>query len=95
MTLLESIFMNVVTILMPIYLASFVLYVVRAVKGPTIADVILAIDCLSYDLAVFLVVLSIYFKSVYLVSSAIVLALWAYLLDIYIAKHIVSREVGA
>ncbi|MEM0380437.1 MAG: monovalent cation/H+ antiporter complex subunit F [Desulfurococcaceae archaeon] len=95
MSLLENIFMNAVLILMPIYLTSFVIYVIRAVKGPTISDVVLAIDCLSYDLAVFLAVLSIYFKSVFLVSSAIMLALWAYLLDIYIAKHLVSKEVGA
>jgi len=82
-------------ILIPLYMASFTLYVIRAVKGPTIADIVLAIDCLSYDLAVFLALLSIYFKSAFLVSSAIILALWAYILDVYIAKHIVSKEVGS
>jgi len=90
----EEVFMNSMMVLIPIYLVSFTIYVVRAVKGPTVADTVLAVDCLSYDLAVFLALLSIYFKSIYLVSSAIILALWAYLLDIYIAKHIVSEEVG-
>ena len=87
--------MNAMFILIPLYMASFTLYVIRAVKGPTIADIVLAIDCLSYDLAVFLALLSIYFKSAFLVSSAIILALWAYILDVYIAKHIVSKEVGS
>jgi len=82
-------------VLIPLYLSAFIIYVVRAIKGPTIADAVLAIDCLSYDLAVFLAILAIYFKSAFLVSSAIILALWAYLLDLYIAKHLVSKEVGA
>ncbi|MET1160187.1 MAG: monovalent cation/H+ antiporter complex subunit F [Thermoprotei archaeon] len=91
---LEEIFMNAMLILIPIYLSAFVIYTIRAVRGPTIADSVLAIDCLAYDLAVFLAVLAVYFKSAFLVSSAIVLALWAYLLDIYIAKYLVKREVG-
>lgn len=90
----EEVFMNIMTILIPLYLSAFIIYVVRAIKGPTIADVVLAIDCLSYDLAVFLAILAIYFKSPFLVSAAIILSLWAYLLDIYIAKHMVSKEVG-
>ncbi len=90
----EQVFMNAMLVLIPIYMVSFIIYVVRAIKGPTIADAVLAIDCLSYDLAVFLALLSIYFRSAFLISSAIILSLWAYLLDIYIAKHMVSKEVG-
>jgi len=93
--MLEEVFTTAMYVLIPIYLTAFTLYVVRAVKGPNIADIVLAIDCLSYDLAVFLTLLAVYFRSAYLVSGAIILALWAYLLDLYVAKYLVSREVGS
>ncbi|WP_258084826.1 monovalent cation/H+ antiporter complex subunit F [Thermococcus thermotolerans] len=92
---LESQFMLLMKFVMPIYLLAFVLYAVRAFKGPTIADIILAVDCLSFDVAAFMAILAVYFRSVYLVSGAMVLALWGYLLDIYVAKHIAEGEVGA
>jgi len=95
MTFYEEVFMNTMVVLIPLYLAAFVIYAVRAVRGPTVPDSVLAIDCLSYDLAVFLALLAVYFKSPFLVSAAIILALWAYLLDLYIAKHLVHKEVGA
>ncbi|NJE06303.1 pH regulation protein F [Thermococcus sp. M36] len=92
---LESQFMLLMKFVIPIYLLAFVLYAVRAFKGPTIADIILAVDCLSFDVAAFMAILAVYFRSVYLVSGAMVLALWGYLLDIYVAKHIAEGEVGA
>lgn len=78
----------------PIYMAAFILYAVRAVKGPTIPDMVLAIDAMTFDLAAFLVVLSIFFKSPILIPVAIVLALWIYALDIYVAKYLEAREMG-
>ncbi len=81
-------------IVIPIYLAAFILYAVRALKGPTVLDIILAVDCLSFDIAAFMALLAVYFRSAFLVTGAIILALWAYLLDIYISKYYVSKEVG-
>ncbi|ANF22943.1 monovalent cation/H+ antiporter complex subunit F [Thermococcus piezophilus] len=92
---LESQFFLLMKFVIPVYLLAFIIYAVRAFKGPTIVDIILAVDCLSFDVAAFMAILAVYFKSVYLVSGAIILALWAYLLDIYVAKYLVSREVGA
>lgn len=92
---LESTFMTLMKFIVPLYLLAFVIYAVRAFRGPTIADVILAVDCMSFDIAAFMAILAIYFKSPFLISGAITLALWAYLLDIYVAKHLVSKEVGA
>jgi len=82
-------------IILPLYVTAFILYTVRAIKGPTIPDIILAVDCMSFDIAAFMAILAIYFKSVYLISGAITLALWAYLLDVYIANHLTKKEVGA
>ncbi|MBP1912098.1 monovalent cation/H+ antiporter complex subunit F [Thermococcus stetteri] len=76
-----------------IYTLAFALYGIRAIKGPTTADIILAVDCLSFDMAAFMVVLGIYFKSIMLASGAIILALWAFMLDIYYTKYVLYGEV--
>ena len=92
---LENTFFLLMKFVIPLYLLAFVIYAIRAFKGPTIVDIILAVDCLSFDIAAFMAILAVYFKSVFLISGAITLALLAYLLDIYVAKHLVSKEVGA
>lgn len=78
----------------PLYVAAVVLYSIRLLKGPTIPDIILAADCLSYDLAVFLMALTLYYRTPFLVAPSIMLALWVYLLDVYVSKYLVSKEVG-
>ncbi|NJD98586.1 pH regulation protein F [Thermococcus sp. LS1] len=93
--MLESTFMTLMKLIIPLYIAAFVIYAVRAFKGPSIPDVILAVDCMSFDIAAFMAILAVYFKSTFLVSGAITLTLWAYLLDIYVAKHLARGEVGA
>ena len=91
MSLEEQVSTFILTLL-PIYIAAFTLYVVRAVKGPTIPDTVLAIDAMTYDLAAFLAILAILFKIPILIPVAIVLALWVYALDIYVAKYLESKE---
>jgi len=80
--------------IIPIYMVAFTLYIVRALKGPSISDTVLAIDAMTYDLAAFLVLLSIFFRSPILIPTAIVLALWIYALDIYVAKYLETKEMG-
>ncbi len=92
---LEGVFVKLVIISVPIYMLAFIIYSIRLIKGPTIFDSVLAVDCLSFDLAAFIAMLAVYFKSAFLASSAIILALWAFLLDLYLAKYFVRREVGA
>ncbi|MEM1527469.1 MAG: monovalent cation/H+ antiporter complex subunit F [Sulfolobales archaeon] len=91
---IEALVTSVLTVLIPIYLVSFLLYVVRVVKGPTIPDRVLAVDSLGYDLAAFMVVLSILLKSPLMVVSGLALALWVYAFDIYIAKYLEAKEMG-
>jgi multicomponent Na+:H+ antiporter subunit F len=55
---------------------------------------VLAIDCLSYDLAVFLAAMALYYKTPFMTAPPIMLALWVYLLDIYVSKYLITREVG-
>lgn len=89
----EGVFLDVLYFAAVIYTIAFVLYGIRAIKGPTTADIILAVDCLSFDMAAFMVILGIYFKSIMLASGAIILALWAFMLDIYYTKYVLYGEV--
>ncbi|MCD6301731.1 MAG: pH regulation protein F [Staphylothermus sp.] len=78
----------------PLYLFAFTLYIIRALKGPTIPDTVLAIDALSFDIAAFLALLSIIYRSPILIACTIVLALWVYALDIYVSKYFTHKELG-
>ncbi len=77
-----------------IYIVALTLYTIRVVKGPTIPDRILAVDALTYDLAALIAVIGLLLRSPLLVPSAIVLALWVYALDLYVAKYLEGRELG-
>jgi len=90
---LESVFYSVMYFVAVLYALAFVLYGIRAIKGPTTADIIMAVDCLSYDMTAFMVILGIYFRSILLASGAIILALWAYMLDLYYTKYVLYGEV--
>jgi multicomponent Na+:H+ antiporter subunit F len=91
---LEYLVSTVLTILIPFYLTSFLLYMIRILKGPTLSDRVLAVDSLGYDLAAFMVVLSVLLKAPLMIISALALALWIYALDIYVAKYLEAREMG-
>ncbi len=91
---LEVLISSALTALIPAYVASFVLYAVRVVKGPTIPDRVLAVDSLGYDLAAFMVVLSILLRSPLMVVCGLALVLWVYAFDIYVAKYLEAREMG-
>jgi len=91
---LESVVTSVLTVLIPIYVTSFLIYVARVVKGPTLPDRVLAVDSLGYDLAAFMVLLSVLLKSPLMVVCGLALALWIYALDIYVAKFLEAKEMG-
>ena len=86
-----SLFVPAVT---AVFLTAFTLYIVRVVRGPTVPDIVLAIDCLSYDLAVFIALLSIYYGTPFLVIGALLLSLWAYIFDVFVSKYLLRRELG-
>ena len=77
-----------------LFIAAFTMYIVRALRGPSIPDIVLAIDCLSYDLAVFIALISIYYGTALLVIGSFLLALWAYVFDVYVSKYLLRRELG-
>jgi multicomponent Na+:H+ antiporter subunit F len=76
------------------FVTASILYFVRLVKGPTLPDMVLAIDVLSYDLAVFIILFSVMCESPLLAVGALPLMLWAYLTDMYVSKYLTKRELG-
>jgi len=91
---IESQVRTLILLVIPLFIIAYTLYIVRILKGPTLPDRVLAVDALAFDLVVFLVVLGIYFKSPILPVTGVVLALWTYAFDIFIAKYLERREMG-
>jgi multicomponent Na+:H+ antiporter subunit F len=91
---LSELVYSVLAVVTLIYMATSVVYIVRLVRGPTLPDRILALDALSYDLAVFLALLSILLQRWVMVSGIIPLVLWIHAVDIYASKYLEAREMG-
>ena len=85
---------RVIEVVVLAYLVSATLFVVRAIRGPTVFDRVLAVDALSYDLAVFMALLALYLGEPTIAIGAVVLTLWVYSLDIYISKYVESEGIG-
>jgi multicomponent Na+:H+ antiporter subunit F len=81
-------------IILPVYLISLILYLVRVFKGPTISDTVLAIDALSFETIAFMALFAIFFKSLLLIPVAILLSVWTYALDVFVAKYLERKEMG-
>ncbi|MEO3993083.1 MAG: monovalent cation/H+ antiporter complex subunit F [Desulfurococcaceae archaeon TW002] len=91
---LEWLVTTYLTVLMIPYFIAFLLYMVRVIKGPTLSDRVLAVDALGYDLAAFMIVLTLILRSPLLIVCGVALILWIFSLDIYVAKYLEARELG-
>ncbi len=91
---MEEVIIRTIEFVVLIYLASATLFIVRAVRGPTAFDRVLAVDALSYDLAVFMTILALYLGEPMIAVGAVILTLWIYSLDIYISKYVESESIG-
>jgi len=73
---------------------SALIYITRLVIGPSIPDRVLVLDALSYDLAVFLALLSLILEKPAMVFGIIPRVLWIHAVDIYVSKYLEAREMG-
>lgn len=90
----SSILFIYIPIITSVFIVAFTLYIVRIAKGPSIPDMVLAIDCLAFDLTVFIGLLSLYYQTPFLIIGALILSLWAFIFDLYIAKYFIKKELG-
>jgi multicomponent Na+:H+ antiporter subunit F len=91
---MDELITRMVEVVILLYLVSAVMFLIRTVKGPTIFDRVLAVDALSYDLAVFMSLLALYLGEPLLAVSVVILTLWIYVLDIIVSKYMEYEKVS-
>jgi len=77
-----------------LYIISSLIYAYKLATEKSVPDMVILVDSLTYDLAVFIVALSILTQNAYLAVGALPLAIWAYVFDIYMSKYLEGRELG-
>lgn len=87
--------LDFILIAISMYIVSIMILLIRALKGPSISDQVLAIDVMTYATVVVMLLLAVYLKEPILAAVPIPLALWIYSLDIYVAKYLEKKELGA
>ncbi|ALM74611.1 monovalent cation/H+ antiporter complex subunit F [Thermococcus barophilus] len=76
------------------YAFTGMVYFARVLMGPTILDSVLAADCLSLDIALIVLLISLIYGSDLLATGAFFLVLWVFVMDVFVAKYLVRKEVG-
>jgi len=71
---------------------AMVVYSIRVLTSRTIPDAVLAVDALSIDLLVILVLIALYYKSPMLLIGVIPLAAWVFLLDVLVARYLMRQR---
>lgn len=84
----------VIEIVVFIYIVSALMFFVRIMRGPTLFDRVVAVDALSYDLTVFMALIALYTARPFMAVPMVLVALWAYALDLYISKFVEHEEMG-
>jgi multicomponent Na+:H+ antiporter subunit F len=83
-----------VYVALPLLTISSVLYLLVVYRGPTISDRVLSADVFLYTSTLFFGIVGLLLGSPIMVACTVVLVLWAYALDIYVAKYLERGELG-
>lgn len=81
-------------VVLPVISVSYVLYLLVAYRGPTISDRVLAVDVFLYSTSILFGAAGLLIGSPIMTACTVVLVLWAYALDIYVAKYLERGELG-
>ncbi|MEM2308481.1 MAG: MrpF/PhaF family protein [Sulfolobales archaeon] len=84
----------IIYVVLPVLSLSYALYLLVAYRGPTISDRVLAADVFFYSTSILFGAVGLLIRSPIMTACTIVLVLWAYALDIYIAKYLERGELG-
>lgn len=85
---------TIITALLVPFVVTVLISLYRLVTGPTIPDRILAIDVMSYSLAVIMGLVAVLLESSYLIVISFTLALWYYVGSLYIARYMEGEKPG-
>lgn len=84
----------IIFMVLPILSVSYVLYLLVACRGPTISDRVLAADVFFYSTSLLFGTVGFLIRSPIMTACTVVLVLWAYAFDIYVAKYLERGELG-
>ncbi len=86
---------NVFSILLIILAALIIAALFKAVMGPRFTDRIVAVNCISTMVIVFILILSFYLKAEYLVDVAIIYALLGFTANLVLTRILLHRDQKA
>ena len=81
-------------ILVAMFIVSIAISFYRLLVGPTMPDRVLALDVVSYGLAVIMALLAVMIGSPYLIVISFSLALWFFIGSLYIARYMEGKQIG-
>ncbi len=85
---------EIITWLIAPFVVSVIISSYRLISGPTIPDRMLAMDVISYSLAVIMGLIAVQRESPYLIVISFTLALWYYIGSLYVARYLEGEQPG-
>lgn len=79
---------NLIPGLIALFTIAMIIYSIRVFTSKNIADATLAVDALTVDLLVILVLIAYYYRSTFLLIGVIPLATWIFILDLIVARYL-------
>ena len=83
---------NVFSVILIILAALIIAALFKAVMGPRFTDRIVAVNCISTMVIVFIIILSFYLKAEYLVDVAIIYALLGFTANLVLTRILLHKD---
>ncbi|MGC9012079.1 monovalent cation/H+ antiporter complex subunit F [Thermogladius sp.] len=80
----------VLPVVLGVYGLAYSIYSIVVLRGPTVPDMVLALDVMTVDLIIIYLLIALYYGSPMLAIGAIPLASWVLLLDFVVAKYLLE-----
>ncbi|MGB9828182.1 MAG: MrpF/PhaF family protein [Thermosphaera sp.] len=82
---------SVTPFLIGLFTVAMIVYSIRVFTSKNLGDAVLAIDALTVDLIVLMMLVALHYRSPYLLVGVIPLGAWIFLLDLIVAKYLEKR----
>ncbi|MFZ8791782.1 MAG: MrpF/PhaF family protein [Thermosphaera aggregans] len=84
---------SILPFLTGLFSLAMVIYSLRVLTSRNLGDAVLAIDALTVDLIVLMVLVALHYRSPYLLIGVIPLAAWILILDLAVARYLEKRWI--
>jgi multicomponent Na+:H+ antiporter subunit F len=79
-------------VLAGLFTLAMIIYSLRVFTSKNLGDAVLAIDALTVDLIVLMILVALYYRTPYLLIGVIPLASWIFLLDLIVSRYLEKRR---